>query len=148
MDKQVQDFYNMLKKLGFQTEFKLNENIQDSLNKKDILKLLHRRSHLAAPLVENLKELVETISVPLNIPTKNDVANVAKLTQQNEEKLDSVEEQLKILNKYLKQLISDDVPTYTPSSPSKDDNKLKKLKKLLVLQTLLQNFNNLGARKE
>ncbi len=148
MEKQLQELYNILKKLGFQMEFKLNENIQDSLNKKEILKYLHRHAHLLAPLIKGLKEWAETMSIPLNIPTKNDVANVAKLTKQNEEKLDSVDEQLKILNGYLKELISEDVPTYTPPSKKDLDKELKKYKRLLLLQLLMQNRTNPGTGKD
>lgn len=145
----MQQFYTTLKKLGFQTEYKLNEQIQNNLNKKEIVQLLHKHAHIITPLVQGLRELVETLSVPLNIPTKNDVANVAKLTLQNEEKLDSIEEQLIILNQYLKQLISGDVPTYKKTKEEKlDPQELKLLKKMKLLSHILESTSNQLKRKE
>lgn len=37
---------------------------------------------------------METASVPLNIPTKRDVASVAKLTIQNEDRLEDIQQRL------------------------------------------------------
>lgn len=143
---EMQEFYNILKKLGLQMEQKANEGIQNSLNKKEIIKLLHRHSHIIAKIIEYVKEYLEVVSIPLNIPTKNDVANVAKLALQNEEKLDLIEEQLIILNQYLKQFISEEVPTYTVTKAKKvkldSDKERKQYKKLKLLNAVMQSSSN------
>lgn len=148
----LQTVFGTIKKLGFQTEFKLNENIQQTLNKKELIKLLHKYAHIITPLFEGLKEIVETLSVPLNFPTKNDVANVAKLILQNEEKLDSIEEQLLILNQHLKELIGDqEIPSNKKSKPKKETAKreeLKKIKRLKLMNYLMESTSNHLNRKE
>lgn len=146
--EEFKDFYDALKKLGVLIEFKLNERIQDGLNKKEIIKFLHNHSHLVNKILKGLKELIETVSIPLNLPTKNDVANVAKLTIQNEEKLEEIEEQLKILNKYLRELSDGNIPSIPIKEEEDLDKKIKKLKKLVILNTLMQFSSNLGEKKE
>lgn len=144
----LQPFYSTLKKLGFQTEMKLNEQIQGSLNRREIIQLLHKYAHTLAPLLEGLREMVEILSGPLNIPTKNDVANVAKLSIQNEEKLDSIEEQLLILNQHLK-LLSEDVPTFKKTKVKEQTRQdQRELKKLKLFNYILQSPTNQLQRKE
>jgi len=119
MEKQIQEFYNTLKKFGYQIEFNANEKIQKGLNNEAIIKYVNRQAYSLSKNIDGLKELVEIISIPLNFPTKNDVANVAKLTLQNEEKIDSIQEQLDMLNHSLLEL-----QTEKPSinnSPSEQD---------------------------
>lgn len=125
----LEEFYKKLKKFGFEVELKINEEIFESLNKEDIMKFLHQNAHIVAPIVEGLQDFVETISIPLNFPTKNDVANVAQLTLQNEDKIDSVLEQLLTLNEYLKKLTSEEVSPRTEAvQPKVDENKIKTAK--------------------
>lgn len=164
----IEEIYHKLKKFGFEIEFKINEDILSSVNREDIMKFLHQNAHLVAPIIERLQDFVETISVPLNFPTKNDVTNVAKLTLQNEEKIDSVLEQLLTLNEYLKKLTSEenqswskpapsnseesietvtvqdeDEPTLTNPLPAKEDDEAdRKLKKKLLLLDYIQKLSS------
>lgn len=147
--RDLQPFYSTLKKLGFQTEMKLNEQIQGSLNKRELVKMLHANAHIIAPILNRLQELVELLSGPLNLPTKNDVANVARLTIQNEEKLDSIEEQLLILNEHLRLLLSEDVPTFKKKKNERVNRlEQKELKKLKLFNYVLQSTSNQLQRKE
>lgn len=142
-----QDFYQNLKKLGFLSELKVNERIQDSLNKKEVIQALHKYGHLLAPVVEKMQECVEALSVPLNFPTKNDVANVANLVKQNEEKLDSLEEKVKKLKKHVKKSKKKSKGK-SPSKSKKDkDLSSKQLKKQLLLQHILESSSNMLNRK-
>ncbi|TKC18766.1 hypothetical protein [Robertmurraya kyonggiensis] len=112
-----QGFYEKLRKVGFLTEFKLNEQIHNNLNRKEIVESLNQFSFVYADLLQDLNEFVELISGPLNLPTKNDVANVAKLAIQHEEKLNEIEEQLSSLNQFLREKFSEDVQPVTAVNP-------------------------------
>lgn len=132
--------FKMLKKVGFLLEQKANEAIQGALNKKEVLKDMHEKAQKFAPLIRDLKDWVETVSVPLNLPTKNDVANVANLTLQNGERLESIEEQFKLLNQKL-----DNAPAV--SQPSENERKMElKQKKILLLQKIIEQSTNLTRR--
>lgn len=140
-EKQLQDLFDFLKKFGLKVEFDANTWIQNGLNKEDILKVLSKNAKLTAKAIENLKELVENISIPLNLPTKNDVANVAKLTLQNEEKIDALEDQIRALNEYVRNMnvnVDSNKTQRTTSTNSNKDNQEKKLTKQQRKHLLLQ----------
>lgn len=86
-----------IKKLGTKVERELNESIQNSINKEEIFKNLITRSEVTAASLKKLQEAIETLSIPLNFPTKTDVANAAKLTVQAEEKMDLIDEKVMAL---------------------------------------------------
>lgn len=86
-----------IKKLGTKVERELNESIQNSINKEEIFKNLITRSEVTASSMKKLQEAIETLSIPLNFPTKTDVANAAKLTVQAEEKMDLIDEKVMAL---------------------------------------------------
>lgn len=86
-----------IKKLGTKVERELNESIQNSINKEEIFKNLITRSEVTASSMKKLQEAIETLSIPLNFPTKTDVANTAKLTVQAEEKMDLIDEKVMAL---------------------------------------------------
>lgn len=111
-----QGFYEKLRNVGFLTEFKLNEQIHNSLNRKEIVEFLNQFSFVYADMLQNLNEFVEMISGPLNLPTKNDVANIAKLAIQHEEKLNTIEEQLTSLNQFLRERFTVEVQPVTVNS--------------------------------
>ncbi|MCD7032727.1 hypothetical protein LRR81_00695 [Metabacillus sp. GX 13764] len=90
----TEDFYTLLKKIGFQLEGQMNQFIQDSLNKEDVIKIANAGGIVLARLLEGLQEFIEEMSIPLNFPTKNDVARIGKLVIQSEDKLDLIEEEL------------------------------------------------------
>ncbi|GLB59670.1 hypothetical protein [Cytobacillus sp. NCCP-133] len=85
---------NAIKKAGTKLEKELNESIQKSINKEEIFKDMLTRSEVTAAAMKKLQQAIETLSVPLNFPTKTDVANAAKLTVQAEEKMDLIDEKV------------------------------------------------------
>lgn len=95
---------NAIKKAGMKVEKELNESIQNSLNKEDVLKELLSRSEATAGAMKKLQQAIETLSIPLNFPTKTDVANAAKLTVQAEEKMDLIDEKLMALTDSFEEL--------------------------------------------
>jgi hypothetical protein len=86
------DTFKLLTETGATIEKALNQLIQTQLNHKDALRNAKVCSTFFSSIIKNLQELVEVLSIPLNIPTKSDVANVSKMTTQLEEKLDRIEE--------------------------------------------------------
>lgn len=168
-----QSFYEKLKRFGFLTELKLNEQIQNSLNRNEIIEFLNQFSFVYAEMLESLSNLVEMISGPLNFPTKNDVANIAKLAIQHEEKLNAIEEQLNSLNQFIRERLSAEVgpvtlkpatsadvqskPTLSKDAPTDpvnlapaasdlDANARRRNRKLLLFQSILQPSNDLLDR--
>ncbi|RTR35687.1 hypothetical protein EKG37_03375 [Robertmurraya yapensis] len=171
-----QSFYERLRNFGFLTELKLNEQIQNSLNRKEVIEFLNQFSFVYAEMLENLNKLVEMISGPLNLPTKNDVANIAKLAIQHEEKLNAIEEQLNSLDQFIRERLSAEVgpvtlkpatstdvqsvtlkPTLSkeaqtdtvnlaPAPSDLDANARRRKRKLLLFQSILQPSNDLLDR--
>jgi SMC interacting uncharacterized protein involved in chromosome segregation len=80
-------------------ERNVNRTIHSQLNREDIFRLAGLESEGRAERLREVKEQVEVLSLKYNFPTKNDVANIAKMLIQIEEKIDSLEEQLKELQK-------------------------------------------------
>jgi hypothetical protein len=106
-NEQLDDLYKQIKITGTKAEVLLNEWIKSRMNKKEIAGLFGRRkTKWYARILNNLQETVETVSVPLNIPTKRDVAGVAKLTLQNEEKLEDILQRLVTIEKSLQRIES------------------------------------------
>ncbi|CAM3463576.1 hypothetical protein [Cytobacillus oceanisediminis] len=95
---------NSIKKVGMKVEKELNESIQNSLNKEDVLKDMITRSEVTAAAMKKLQQAIETLSIPLNFPTKTDVANAAKLTVQAEEKMDLIDEKVMALAQSMEEL--------------------------------------------
>ncbi|PWW29714.1 hypothetical protein DFO73_104357 [Cytobacillus oceanisediminis] len=95
---------NSIKKVGMKVEKELNDSIQNSLNKEDVLKDMLTRSEVAAAAMKKLQHAIETLSIPLNFPTKTDVANAAKLTVQAEEKMDLIDEKVMALAQSMEEL--------------------------------------------
>jgi CII-binding regulator of phage lambda lysogenization HflD len=79
---------------GYALEKQLNELIQTRLNRKEIAEYGDLGSEFLARRMRNVKENVELLSFQFNFPTKNDMANLARLMVQLEEKMDNIEEQL------------------------------------------------------
>jgi hypothetical protein len=103
-NEQVQELFSSLKKLGMELEFELNEFIKNQLNKEEILLAASSNSAIIAQCINQCRDITELLSIPLNFPTKNDVANVAKLSIQIEEKVDQLEEQIASLSKALDEI--------------------------------------------
>lgn len=75
-------------------ELKVNDTIQKQLNRKEAIKLVNMQSRMAASMIQGLQQKIEMVSIPLNFPTKNDVANATRINIQTEEKVDLIDEKL------------------------------------------------------
>lgn len=95
--KKTDDYYEALRVMGAQKEKELNRKIKELLNNKRIIKQASMESHIVAKLVKHLQESMETLSAFGNFPTKRDVANVAKMQVQLEEKIDHIEDMLSVV---------------------------------------------------
>jgi len=83
-----------LKVKAIKVENEWNEAIKSGLNKESVFRIVGLESELEAEKLRKLREHVEVLSLKYNFPTKNDVANIAKLLIQIEEKIDRLEGQL------------------------------------------------------
>ncbi|AGX06015.1 MULTISPECIES: hypothetical protein [Bacillaceae] len=100
-NEQAQELFSSLKKMGMKLEFELNELIKKQLNKEELLLSASSNSAVIASMISQCRNMVELLSIPLNFPTKNDVARVAKLAIQVEEKVDQLDEQMMALSSTL-----------------------------------------------
>lgn len=115
-DQHTFDPYETLKKVGGALEHQLNEWIHTHINKKEIAQAASIQAQSLAHFILRFQECMETLSIPLNLPTKNDVANVAKLTLQVEEKLDGLEEQVAKLARMIEKT-KQNLPHFIPPQP-------------------------------
>ena len=83
-----------IKVKAVQVEDELNSVIKEGLNRESIFQMVGMESELRADVLRRLREEVEVLSLQYNFPTKNDVANIARLLIQVEEKIDRMEEQM------------------------------------------------------
>ena len=93
-DQRTFDPYDTFKKFSIQWEQQMNDMIHLCTNNNDFIKYAKMSSDSNAGYVEWLRKNQEMLANQLNLPTKNDLANVAKLSVQTQEKLDSLEEQI------------------------------------------------------
>ena len=93
-DQRTFDPYDTFKKLSIQWEQRMNDMIHLCTNNNEFIKYAKISSDSNAGYVEWLRKNQEMLANQLNIPTKNDLANAAKLSIQTQEKLDSLEEQI------------------------------------------------------
>lgn len=93
-DQRIFDPYDTFKKFSIQWEQQMNDMIHLCTNNNDFIKYAKMISDSDARYVEWLRKKQEKWANRLNLPSKNDLANVAKLSVQTEEKLDSLEEQI------------------------------------------------------
>ncbi|WP_174734982.1 hypothetical protein [Mesobacillus harenae] len=92
--KQDQSSLKNLMNLGVKYEKKLNSLIQDTLNDKNFIQLANAGLKQHTRTLKSLREFNEMAAQQLNIPTKDDVARIARLAIQLEEKLDQIQLQL------------------------------------------------------
>lgn len=83
-----------LKVKAIKIENEWNEAIKSGLNKESLFRIVGLESELEAEKLKKVREQVEVLSLKYNFPTKNDVANIAKLLIQIEDKIDRLEGQL------------------------------------------------------
>ncbi|MFE4707381.1 hypothetical protein [Peribacillus simplex] len=91
------NFYKGLKLLGAQKEQQLNGKIQGLLNNRELIEAVSDNARLQIPRINRMQEASERMSIIMNYPTKKDVASVAKLVIQLEEKIDGLEELISTL---------------------------------------------------
>ena len=92
--KLTDQLYKELKKLAQGGEARINEFIQNQLNNENLVKLAADQSAVTGEVLRQLQRYQEIVTTALRIPTKDDVANVAKLVLQLEEKIDLLEDYL------------------------------------------------------
>ncbi|MCL6571369.1 MAG: polyhydroxyalkanoate biosynthesis repressor PhaR [Bacillus sp. (in: Bacteria)] len=88
------DPFEGFKKISEMWEKQLNGMLYMMTDNNEFVRLLKVGTESHSRYMELLRKNQELMSGVLNIPTKSDVANVAKLTVQTEEKIDFLEEQI------------------------------------------------------
>jgi hypothetical protein len=83
-----------IKRITEMWEKGLNDLLMKSLDRSDLVRMTKVGVESHSKYVEILRRNQELLAFYMNLPTKNDVANVAKLTVQAEEKMDLLEEQM------------------------------------------------------
>ncbi|MGP3610277.1 hypothetical protein [Anoxybacteroides rupiense] len=86
--------YKQLKTKSFQLENKGNASIQQLLNHEAWVRLFAVLEPLISRQVGKIKAHQELLSNVLNLPLKSDMANIAQLVVDTQEKIDALEEQL------------------------------------------------------
>ncbi|MEH7306032.1 polyhydroxyalkanoate biosynthesis repressor PhaR [Neobacillus drentensis] len=92
------DPYELFNKFSSQLEKQVNDLFMTNTNNPRFTRLLQKSTETSAMYKEMFKKSQELLGNQLHLPNKDDVANVAKLALQTEEKLDSLEEQIWTLN--------------------------------------------------
>ncbi|WP_160720418.1 polyhydroxyalkanoate biosynthesis repressor PhaR [Bacillus sp. USDA818B3_A] len=93
-DNNTFDPYESLHKISLLWEKQINDFIYLLTNNKEFNSLTNRGTDLHSRYLESFKQNREALASVLNLPTKNDVANVANLTLQTEEKMEALKEQI------------------------------------------------------
>jgi len=89
----------LLAVLASHTDSQLNERFQKLLGDPNTIKYSQSLMKKHSSLLKKIRKHSDTLALQLNMPTKDDVANVANLCKQIEEKLDVIENQLHQLMK-------------------------------------------------
>jgi chromosome segregation ATPase len=92
--KRQNDPYDSLKKYSEIWEKQINDFIFLLSNNNEFVKMSKVGADTHSRYLEAFKKNQEAVAGVLNLPTKNDLANVTSLTIQTEEKIDSLEEQI------------------------------------------------------
>ncbi|WP_096153239.1 MULTISPECIES: hypothetical protein [Bacillus] len=96
--------FRVLSKKAVELEKQLNEEIKKHLNKQGLATMATENGEMYAMLLKQLQDYMEILSIHFNQPTKNDIANLAKLVIQTEEKIDNLEEEILDLKKSINDL--------------------------------------------
>ncbi|MDM5328211.1 polyhydroxyalkanoate biosynthesis repressor PhaR [Neobacillus sp. CF12] len=92
--KRPYDPFDSLKNYSELWEKQINDFIYLWTNNTEFVKMSKVGTQTQSRYLEAIRKNQETLAGVLNIPTKNDLANVATLTIQTEEKIESLEEQI------------------------------------------------------
>ncbi|NYE05460.1 chromosome segregation ATPase [Bacillus niacini] len=88
------DPYDSFKKYSEIWEKQINDFLFLLSNNNEFVKMSKVETDTHARYLEAFKKNQEAVAGVLNLPTKNDLANVTSLTIQTEEKIDSLEEKI------------------------------------------------------
>jgi chromosome segregation ATPase len=88
------DPYDSFKKYSEIWEKQINDFLFLLSNNNEFVKMSKAGTDTHSRYLEAFKKNQEAVAGVLNLPTKNDLANVTSLTIQTEEKIDSLEEQI------------------------------------------------------
>jgi hypothetical protein len=86
--------YDSFRRLSEMWEKGLNDILLTSIDNKELIRMTNLGVGMHSRYVQRLKRNQELMANMMNIPTKHDVANVAKLTVQAEEKVDTLQQQI------------------------------------------------------
>ncbi|MEH7304896.1 polyhydroxyalkanoate biosynthesis repressor PhaR [Neobacillus drentensis] len=100
--KKPYDPFESIHKVSLLWEKQINDFIYLWTNNKDFVKMSKTGTEINSRYLEAFKKNQEALASVLNLPTKNDIANVATLTVQAEEKIEALEEQIWELQDSLK----------------------------------------------
>lgn len=92
--KRLYDPYDSFKKYSELWEKQINDFIYLWTNNTESVKMSKVGTETQSRYLEAVRKNQEVLAGVLNIPTKNDLANVATLTIQTEEKIEFLEEQI------------------------------------------------------
>jgi predicted nucleic acid-binding Zn-ribbon protein len=92
--KRPYDPYDSIKNISQLWEKQINDFIFLMTNNNEYIKISKVRTDAHTRYLESLRKNQEIIGTILNLPTKTDMANVANLTIQTENKIDALEEQI------------------------------------------------------
>jgi polyhydroxyalkanoic acid synthase PhaR subunit len=150
-DQTTFDPYGIFKGFYDQWEKQTNEMIHLWTNNREFVALSKVGSETQVRYQEIFKKNLEFLANQLNLPTKKDVANLAKLSIQTEEKLDSLEEQMwKIQDsmdasyKEMKNLadVSSEIIKHIKQLKTEQIRSNKELEKIKVLRSDLQEMKS------
>lgn len=139
---EVSDIYETIRNAGFGLETQLNEWIQDQLNNEKLVLPAAFLSNVHGKLIQFISEFQEIISLHLNTPTKDDVANVAKMLIQTEEKIDDLNDRMDDLAAAIEGLGTGTYkrPASSESSSARDGANVAKL--LTQTEKKIDDLNN------
>jgi hypothetical protein len=100
--KKPYDPYESIHKLSLLWEKQMNDFFYLLTDNKDFVKMSNVRTEFKSRYLDAIKKNHEALANVLNLPTKNDVSNVANLTIQAEEKIEALEEQIWTLQDSMK----------------------------------------------
>jgi polyhydroxyalkanoic acid synthase PhaR subunit len=150
-DQTTFDPYETFKRFYDQWEKQANDMIHLWTNNREFVALSKVGSDTQARYQEIFKKNQEFLANQLHLPTKKDVANIAKLSIQTEEKLDSLEEQIWKLQesidssqKEMKSMVdvSSEIIKLTKQLKTEQSRSTKELEKIKELRTDLQEMKS------
>jgi predicted RNase H-like nuclease (RuvC/YqgF family) len=139
------DPYDSFKKYSEMWEKQINEFIYLWTDNHEFVKMANLGTDVQSRFLETFKKNQETFASVLNMPTKNDVANVANLTIQADEKIESLEEQIWALQDSVK---SQSKEIESVVEVSKEIIKLTKQLKIELVKTKKEQVDSKNLQSE